>query len=103
MNTERFEQSRTFFRKAIEEDPSNSNLWFNLALVDVATEQHDDAIGSLEKTLAFDSKMSEAYYLLIKEYLSANRRDKARNTLERLRRADPKYSKIIELEKLLNM
>ncbi len=103
MNTERFDQSRIFFRKAIEEDPSNSNLWFNLALVDVATEHHDDAIGSLEKTLTFDSKMIEAYYLLIKEYLSANQRDKARITLERLRRADPKYSKIIELEKLLNM
>ncbi|MEM9424103.1 MAG: tetratricopeptide repeat protein, partial [Spirochaetota bacterium] len=104
MNTEQFEQSRSFFRKAIVEDPINSDLWFNLALVDVATEQHEGAIAALEKTLSLDAsdgKKSDAYYLLCKEYFAAGRADEARETLVRLRRANPKDAKIVELEKLL--
>ena len=101
MNTGNFDQSRDFFRQALAGDPHNSDLWFNLALVDVVTEQHDAAIGNLEKTLSLNSGMGQAYYLLTKEYLAVGRQDKARDTLERLRRVDPGSSQIVDLERLL--
>lgn len=69
------------FRKLTLENPADPLGFFSLGRAQLDAGQNDDAVLSLQRALALDTKLSRAYQLLARAQLALGRREEALKTL----------------------
>ena len=69
------------FRRVTEQDPSDPLGFFSLGRAQVEAGAHDDAVLSLQRALALDSRLSRAYQLLARAQIALGRSEEAVKTL----------------------
>jgi Fe-S cluster biosynthesis and repair protein YggX len=74
---ERIEQ----FRKVTQQNPTDPLGFFSLGRALVEAGQFDDAVLSLQRAIAMDSKLSRAYQLLARAQVGLSRKEEAIKTL----------------------
>ena len=75
--TQRIEQ----FRKLTADNPADPLGYFSLGRAQLEAGSNDDAVLSLQRALALDSRLSRAYQLLARAQLALGRRDEALKSL----------------------
>jgi Fe-S cluster biosynthesis and repair protein YggX len=69
------------YRKLTVENPADPLGFFSLGRAQLEAGSNDDAVLSLQRALALDSKLSRAYQLLARAQLALGRRDEALKSL----------------------
>ena len=69
------------FRKLTVDNPTDPLGYFSLGRAQLEAGANDDAVLSLQRALAMDTKLSRAYQLLARAQLALNRRDEALKSL----------------------
>lgn len=69
------------FRRVTEQDPSDPLGFFSLGRAQVEAGSNDDAVLSLQRALALDSRLSRAYQLLARAQMALGRKEEAAKTL----------------------
>ncbi len=89
----RFEEAEEAYRKYLEFRPKSVVCLCNLALVKIATREHEEAQELLEKAIAIKSDFGLAYYLLGRNYYAQNLYDEALEQLTISIQHDPKNAR----------
>lgn len=69
------------YRRATQDNPADPLGFFALGRAQLESGQHDDAVLSLQRALALDSRLSRAYQLLARAQLALGRRAEAVKSL----------------------
>ncbi|HYL68504.1 MAG TPA: FG-GAP-like repeat-containing protein, partial [Candidatus Limnocylindria bacterium] len=77
LNMQRFDDARRILTKSAERDPQNPRVWFNLGLLEKATDHPDAAIDDFGKAAALDPADSDSQYFLGLLYSQQQQYDKA--------------------------
>ncbi len=80
----KFQIALYFFKKAIEEDPLNPQLYFYLGNIYNHREEFDKSIDAFLKGIDLADEKNDYYYNLAKTYRSAKKHEKALQTFRKL-------------------
>ena len=101
LNREEYEDSISWYRKAVDAQPSDPDLRYNLALGYIQTGAQSDAVAALESLIKLKADYWDAYYHLAKLQFAAGDKNAASRTVDSLVRGNPGYPKRSELEELV--
>ena len=86
-----FEEAITLWRRVLEEEPSNSKAWANLAALYVKTKQYDESNKAARKAVDFDPDRKEGHLNLGVSELYLGNANLAAEILSSLRKRNPDY------------
>jgi tetratricopeptide (TPR) repeat protein len=86
-----------YARKALDLDPKSDRAWFQKAKADERQGRLEDAVESLNRAIAFNSRASSYYYVLAGLYRRLGRMEESRKALELFTRLERETN---ELEKM---
>lgn len=69
--------ARDQFQILIEQDPQDWETWYSIALLDMETENYDNAIVGLERLISFEQRVDESHYYLAVIYEGLNELEKS--------------------------
>lgn len=91
------EETITQLENAVQLQPDNATLWYQLGVLHAATGNTDEAVQALIRSLQFDPTYADARYVLALQYVSQDRRERAVSQLRLVEETNPDNQQLQDL------